>query len=343
MSNQNVCTAFEAAAIWDLSRSGDDRYDGLTLVLDMDHASAGICQCTQDKPPRQLWEHTGNQTRSFFRDAIWTLLPGCSSPEAEHILYQSLTDICGSRAQKKYLQATKPKDFPLTQILVDGREYSMTCNTLEEVFNRTFLEPLNQMLDAALAELDTRGAKDTCRIIPFGTLADLYLAEYTVRTRFFQIPTAPNSRLRLCSIGESHAEIVQKGTDLYRQSFSKEKRLKFDIYLHLLHRIDKNNHQPGSIDLSYKTELIPLAKRDSLCSSLATVNYFGPIGIVTGVDLPIYADTEKIPVRLPRTIMNASGMTLLEAGIGADDEELFLYLRNPSSGKTDRIPLRMPE
>lgn len=330
MEKQTICTAYEAAAAWDLNHDNSFDFDGMLLVLDLDRGSAGLCRCTPGEPPVQVWEHVGSLSGSFFRDAVWTLMPGCACVDAERLLRESLTGLFGSRAQKNYIRSSRSQDLDLPEVLADGQVYPLTCAGMTEVFDRSHRQALERMLSEAKAELDRQGAEETCRLVPVGELAGLYTAEYMVRETFLERPLLPDDRLRAHGKRETHARIVEHGYQIYRQQYSREKSIGKYLRLQVLRR-------KGT---SVASELLTLAKSDSTYSQLRqNVAYVGPICIVGGEPLTLYADSDLHRVALPAEVRSSDGqLDCVEVGVEAVDEELYLSIRNRSS-KTARVAL----
>lgn len=330
MEKQTICTAYEAVATWDLSRGDSADFKGMLLVLDLDRGSAGLCQCTPDQPPVQVWEYAGSLSGSFFRDAVWTLMPGCASADGERVLRESLTGRFSARAQKNYIRSQKTQDMDLPEVLVDGQVYPMTCAGLNEVFDHTHRQALERMLAEAKAELERRGAEKNCRLVPVGELAGLYTAEYMVRETFLEMPRVEDARLRMHGKRENPARIVEQGYQTYRQQYSREKTIGKHLRIQVLRR-------KGA---GVAPELLILAKSDSTYSQLCqNVTYVGPICIVDGEPLTLYADSNLHRISLPAGVISSAGQPdCVEVGIEAEDEELYLSVRN-RSGKTARVAL----
>lgn len=329
MDNQAICTAYEAAAAWDLSRGDSGNFDGLILVVDLDQGSAGLCRCAPGQPPVQTWAHSGSLSGSFFRDAVWTLLPGCSSPEGERLLRESLTGMIGSRAQKNFIRFERSEDLQLPDVVLDGQVYQPTCAGLAEVFGRSHEQPLRQMLGEAKAELDRQLGDGSWRVLPTGELAGLYMAEYLVRETFLKKPMLPDDRLRLCTGREDPARIAEQGYQLYRQNYSREKTIGKHLQLQVLRRTAGGT----------ASELLTLARGDSTYSELRQVRYVGPICIADGEPLTLYADSDRHRLSVPAGgLIPAGALGCVEVGIGAEDEALYLSVRNQSGG-TARLAL----
>lgn len=330
MEKQTICTAYEAVAAWDLSRGDSTDFNGMLLVLDLDCGSAGLCRCTPGQPPVQIWEYTGSLSGSFFRDAVWVLMPGCASPDGEKLLRESLTGLFGSRIQKNYIRSYRDQDLDLPEVLVDGQVYQMTCAGLTEVFDRSHRHALEQMLAEAKAELGRQGAEATCRLVPVGELAGLFTAEYMVRETFLERPLLLDDRLRMHAKRENSARIVEQGYKTYRQQYSREKTIGKYLRLQVLRR-------KGA---GVASELLTLAKSDSTYSQLRqNVAYVGPVCIVDGEPLTLYADSSLHRISLPAGVLSSAGqLDCVEVGVEAVDEELYLSVRN-QSGKAARVAL----
>lgn len=329
MERQTICTAYEAAAAWDLSRHDSGNFEGMLLVLDLDRGGAGLCQCRSGQPPVQVWEHAGSLRGSFFRDAVWTLMPGCSSPNAAQELRESLTGLFGARSQKNYLRSFRARDMDLPEIALDGQVYPLTCSAVAEVFERTHAQALGRMLTASKEELEKRGAEENCRIVPVGELARLYLAEYMVRETFLARPLLKDDRLRLCDGQEDPARIVELGYQLYSRKYHREKTVGKQLRLQVLRR-------NGSGTTS---ELLMLAGSGSTCSQLRQPTYVGPICIARGEPLILYADSELHRMSVPEELLGDVGaLNWVEVGVMAEDEALYLAVRN-QIGKMARLDL----
>lgn len=329
MEQQTICTAYEAAAAWDLSRDDSIEFEGLLLVLDLDHGSAGLCQHRSGQSPEQVWEYPGSLSSSFFRDAVWVLMPGCSSPNGAQQLRESLTGLFGSRSQKNYFRAGRTEDLSLPDVVLEGQVYSMTCAGLAEVFEHSHGQALRQMLSEARAELSRRGAEANCRILPVGELAKLYIAEYMVRETFLARPLLTDDRLRLCVGREDPAQIVEQGYEIYRQKYSPEKAIGKHLRLQVLRRTGS-----GAV-----SELLTLATGDRTYSQLRQIQYVGPICIADDEPLTLYVDSELLRISIPPDVLRSTGpLRCAEIGIGAEDENLYLSLRF-SGGSTSRLAL----
>ena len=65
----------------------------------------------------------------------------------------------------------------------------------------------------------------------------------------------------------------------------------------------------------------------------------GPVCIVEGEPLTLYADSDLHRVSLPDEVLSSNGqLDCVEVGVEAVDEELYLSVRN-RSGNTARVPL----
>lgn len=330
MEKQTICTAYEAAAAWDLSRDNSEDFNGMIMVMDMDRGSAALCRCTPGQPPVQVWEYTGRLSGSFFRDAVWTLLPGCASPVGEKLLRESLTGLFGSRVQKNYIRSGRSQNLDLPEVVVDGQVYPLTCADLTEVFDRSHRQNLERMLSEARAELNRQGAEENCHLVLVGELAGLYTAEYMVREAFLERPLLLDDRLRMHGKGEDPARIVELGYQIYRRQYSREKTIGKCLRLQVLRR-------KGTGEAS---ELLTLAKSESTYSQLRqNVAYVGPVCIVDGEPLTIYADSDLHRISLPAGVLsNAGQLGCVEVGVEGVDEELYLLVRN-QSGKVTRVAL----
>lgn len=329
MEQQTICTAYEAAAAWDLSRDGSRDFEGMLLVLDLDRGGAGLCRCHPDQAPAQVWEHTGTLSGSFFQDAVWTLMPGCASADGARALRESLTGLMGKRPQKNYLRSGRTRDMDLPEIELDGQVYSVTCGALAAELERTHGPALSRMLAEAREELERRGAAENCRILPVGELANLYMAEYMVRETFLVMPMLEDNRLRLCTGREDPARIVEQGYQVYSRNYGQEK----NIGKHLLLQVLRRN---GAVTAS---ELLTLARNDSTYSQLRQAAYVGPICITPGEPLIVFADSEMHRMPVPAEILSHDGgLSCVEVGIVAENEALYLAVRN-QSGRTVRLTL----
>lgn len=329
MDNQTICTAYEAVAAWDLSRSDSTGFEGHILVMDLDRGGAGLCQCSSDQPPKQIWEYPASLTGSFFQDAVWTLLPGCSSLHGAQALRESLTGFFGSRIQKNYIRSGRVQNLQLPEVSLDGQVYSMTCTELANIFNHSHAPALRQMLSEARAELTRCAGAENCRLVPVGELARLYLAEYMVRETFLEMPFLPDTRLRLYLRLEDPARIAEQGCQIYQQQYRRDKTIAKLLQLQVLRRT-----QSGSTP-----ELLTLVKNGSLYSQLSPINYVGPICIVNRTSLTLYADTDPHHIPLPAEVFQSSGpLVCVEVGVTAEDDELYLVIRN-QKGDTFRSAL----
>lgn len=330
MEKQTICTVYEAVAAWDLSHGDSADFDGMLMVLDLDRGSAGLCQCAPGQPPVQVWEYNGSLSGSFFRDAVWVLLPGCASPDGEKRLREALTGKFGSRVQKNYIRSCRAENLDFPEVLVDGQAYSLTCADLMAAFDRSHRPALEQMLSEARAVLERRNAELSCRLVPVGELSGLYTAEYMVRETFLASARMLDDRLRMHGKQEALDRITEQGYRIYRQQYSREKPIGRYLRLQVLRR-------KGT---GVTSELLTLARNDSTYSQLReNVTYVGPVCIVDGEPLTLYADSDLHRISLPGGIVSTAGqLECVEVGVAAEGEELYLAVRN-QRGEIARVAI----
>lgn len=333
MEKTAICTSYEAAALWELERSNARDFDGLVLILDMDRAAFGICRCRPDKLPVQVKTVIGSAGGgSFFREVVTALLPDCADPEGlARTLYDSVQDPAWVRAQKNYLRSGGTVDIPLPSLVAEGQVCSMTCAALDDFFKKTRRELLTDMIARAKDRIRILEAEDTCRIVPVGELARLFLAEYLIREAFLPMPLLPDDRLRTCTAQEDPAGIYEQGFALYRNAMETPRMLDSTLRLQVLRR--------NGAKLS--PELLPLAESGTAYQALENVRYVGPVCVSEQSGLTLFANDRMHRLAIPDGLLpTGSAMSFLETGVGISGDRPTLMLRS-SDGRTAQIPLDM--
>lgn len=319
MNKNTQCTDFEAAAVWNLHRSGSEDYTGRILVVDLDRADAGICRCESGQLPRQQWCSQNGVTGDYFLTLVRERFPGCTNEAATaDMLYGSIAGANWVRAQKAYLRSGRTTDLPLPSVVTDGNAVTLTCAGLDEIYNRRWADATRRVLEAAKTQL----AGAAVRIVPVGRLARLFLAEYLIREAFLEMPMLDDPSLCLWGPGEDPSAAVRQGAELYRTISSKPQTLEHTIMVQTLRR-QGDDLMP---------ELLTLARKGASYEQLAQVSYTNKIYVGGDTDLTLFIDSQPRTIPLP----GGSGYTL-ELGLGAQDQDLILHLRR--SGNTAKIPL----
>lgn len=329
MSQKNECTPFEAASAWLLHRDGSEEYNGLILVMDLDHAGAGLCRCQPGTPPVQLWEAPGSVNVSFFSEAARHWMSGAPEAEAAEALRAALSDPKWLRSQKAFLRGRKASDVPLPSLVLGNQVISLSCTALDSLLAQHWDEPLARMLAQAKEQLARQDGALPLRILPMGSLARLFLAEYRIREAFLEMPMLPDPLIRACGDGEDPARIADLGRELYRTMLRKPQVLPVTLRLQVQHRVGA----------SLKPELLTLAEKDTAYDTLQNVTYVGPILIGPEDDLTIFADSQMHRIspgflRFP----DGNPFACVEVGVGMRNDTLTLFLRGSGSTRV-QIPL----
>lgn len=323
MNKNTQCTPFEAAALWDLHRSGAGDYTGMILVVDLDRADAGICRCERGELPRQQWCSRNGVSEDFFLTLVRDRFPGCADQAVTaNLLYGGIANANWIRPQKAYLRSGKAADLPLPSVAVDGSAVTLTCADLDGIYNRHWADATRR----ALADAKVQLAGTAPRIVPVGRLARLFLAEYLIREAFLEMPLLDDPSLRSCGPGEDPSAAVRDGTELYRSISSKPQVLEHTVMVQTQRR-QGDRVQP---------ELLTLARKGTSYEQLAQVTYANKIYLGSDTSLTLFADSQPITVPIP----GSAGGTV-EPGLGVENEKPVLFLR--SGSRIAKIPLDLNE
>lgn len=319
MEKYTECTAFEAAAMWDLHRSKPEDYTGLILVVDLDRANAGICRCESGRLPRQQWCSQSGVSQDYFLTLVRDRFACCANESAlANMLYGGISNTQWVRAQKGYLRSGKTMDLPLPAVVIDGKPVNLTCAGLDEIYGWHWADATRKVLEEAKAQL----AGEPARILPVGRLARVFLAEYLIRETFLDIPLVDDPRLRLWAPDEDPAAAVSKGMELYQSAISKSQLLEHTVMVQTQRR---QNDQ-------LKPALLTLAKKGTSYEQLKQISYTDKIYVGSDKSLTLYADSQSLSIALP----SGSG-NILALGLGVVQQKLMLFIRDGS--RIGKIPL----
>ncbi len=320
MNKNTECTAFEAAAVWDLHRSRSEDYTGLLLVVDLDRADVSICRCKSGELPRQQWCRQSGISQEYFLTLVRDRFPNCSDEAAmANLLYGGISNANWVRAQKAYLRSGKTMDLPLPSVVVDGNAVTLTCAGLDEIYNRYWADATRKTLEEAKAQL----AGAAARIVPVGRLARLFLAEYLIRQVFLEMPLLDDPSLRRWELNEDPSSAVSKGMELYRSISSNPQILEHTVMVQIQRR-------KGDC---LKSELLTLAKKGTSYEQLEQVSYTDDIYMGGDMSLTLFADSQPYNINLP---IGSAALTI-GLGLGVEQQKLTLFLRGRS--KITKIPL----
>lgn len=321
MTENTVCTFSEAAAAWEMCRGEGENYHGLILTVDLDRVGAGLCLCRSEQPPQLLWESSAADVL-WYTQADREFLKDCTEDTAVEALVREGNNSDWNRIQKNYLRLAKRTDFPLPPLVVDGREYTLTCAELDGLLLRYWDESMSRVLSQAKEQMERLDKELPRRILPVGALARLFLAEYRIRAAFLEMPLLPDPLIRTWGDKEDPAQIVEKGKQLYHDLTAKLKTLPFTLRLQVQRLVE------GEL----KPELLTLAEKDTPYDQLQEVAYVGPIVIGPEDDLVLFADSQmqRIAPGFLR-FKPEQRVYCVEAGVGMYREKLSLHLRDGDS------------
>jgi hypothetical protein len=174
----------------------------------------------------------------------------------------------------------------------------------------------------------------TVRILPFGALARLFIAEYQIRQRFFPGPAAlfpvlPG--LAACAPGEDPDQYVREGQAIWEELAAKARSLEAAVMLQVLRRSDD-----GPV-----SELLTLAEQNTPYDRLGQVQYSAPVFVDIQEPLVIFYGSKMHRVTIPYgTLGKGRNAVRTEVGLGIQDDCPTLMLRLPE-GECAAVPLEL--
>ena len=322
MKTPTECSVFTAAVLYDLHRRGASADTGLTLAVDLDRAGACICRRETDGSVTELWSHPGIDLPPFFPALARHIAPEYPEPEAlSAALYAAAPG--WARAQRSFIRNPQT-ELSVPPVMAQTPE--IPIKTLAELFESQWAGPIRQTLDAAWTQLQAM-AQPTPRILPFGTLARLFSAEYLIRQRLSPGAGAllPMPALAACASDEDPAGFVDAGRAIRTELAAKARSLDAALMLQVHRR------SPDGL----VSELLTLAEQDTPYDRLRQVRYSAPILVDAGEPLVIFSGSNMHRFPLPRHIFgDGQASVRLQVGLGLQDDAPALMLQLPDGSCT---------
>lgn len=312
MNKQGACTALQAAALYDLHCRGAVGDGGLTLVVDLDSAGCCICRREADGTVTPVWERTGSPLPPFFRTLAQELMPEEPDPTA---LAGSLLAAAPSwtRGLRSHVRNPQPgMVLPLATLGIP----SISVGRVTALFSRHWEAPIRQ----ALAEARTFLSDQAPRIVPIGTLAQLFTAEYLIRCQFYPgtgalLPVLPG--LARCAPGEDPARFIPEGHKIWQELTAKAHTLSATVMLQVRRRSPE-----GLV-----SELLTLAEQDTPHEQLRQARYTEAVYVDIREPLVIFFGSKMHRITLPGdTFGKGKPAALAKVGLGLQDDRPALML-----------------
>lgn len=277
-----------AAVLYDLHHRGSLGYTGLTLVVDLDLATAALCQCAADGTATQLWETKRTCAFAFFAELGNLIFPNNPNRTTmSHALYNAAPT--WNRALRSYLRNPQP-GITLPAVL-EGTS-AIDVDRMMALFKEKYEQPIRQALEAASAYLSEHNMTELPRILPVGMLAKFYPAEHLIRTHFFpghsaMLPVLPG--LAACTPEEDPSTFYEKGQLILAQQEAKTHVLETTIMLQVQRRSPE-----GLV-----SELLTLAEQGTPFQQLREPQYSAPVFVDIREPLVIFAGSKMHRVTIP--------------------------------------------
>ena len=311
--NNHSCTSFEAAAAWEYRRAP---FDEPILILNLDTASAGVCEPASDGLPKEIWNcHSDAPATPFFLAAAQQLFPDAEDSEAAaNALYEKAPQ--WSRTLRTYL-LNSSEDFPLDPIVIGDRTLTPSCAQLMGIFD-THYRP---GIEACLNQAHPHRTSDAMRILPIGALARFYPAEHLIRQQFYsriqlRLPVLPG--LVSWNDHDNPADVIAQGIQLHQQLTASAQVLANTWTLQVQHRIGDR----------LIPEFLTLAEKGTPLSTLNNVTYSATLLAISREPLCVYADSTPYRVRIPATVFSDPGRPeKIQVRLGLVRETPALFIR----------------
>ena len=321
MSTSKTCTPQEAVAIHRFAANGSD---GPVMVLDLDAVVAALCIVEKGGAVKTLWSAPGNAPEiSFFRALAREFAPDCDEQEAAAALYQATA---AWNAALRLYTCYGAEDFALEPVQVGGRTIHLHCSEVSKLFRLQYLPQIRQMLGMAAVRGVQLQREGKLRLLPCGTLAAFYTAEYLIREIFYTPPQVKMPVLPGLMTWRIEELLRAKGlgSALHEKLSHQQSELEHTWTLKLLRRTAEG--------LQHDTQV--LARKGTRPEQLQEVQYQEELLAVPGEELTVFIGSTAYKVPIPAALFGEEKFLRVQVGLGFDAGQPQLYLR---SGKQETV------